>query len=292
MLTKRDRKQSKDAGGPKPISRRKPKPDILVVPSSNDTSSRKRKREERQIELAAVNILKGIPHLIDRKRAITQWLHVARPVQEDEPIHEFILKYINNSQDHDYGIQVLNILQLVRVDDVDYEKGWNWECQSRMLLWHGTLETKVASILLNGFQLPEPAWQMFGTGLYFADRASKSANYCDINKSPKPNTKGYLLLCDVLIGQAYHATEANNGYRKPPCGCDSVIANGSNVPNPTETISYRGSRIPLGKTVQNVYTFPTLKLLFNEYVVYHPEKVKPLYLVKFEFVTKPVLHVG
>ncbi|CAL8092502.1 unnamed protein product [Orchesella dallaii] len=266
--------------------------DLIVIPSTSTNASKslKRKREESQIELSAVNILKGIPNLVNRKRAITSWLQVARSVSDSEEIHELILKYINNSQEHGYGIQVLNILQILRVGDVDYESKPEWRSKKRMLLWHGTSEENLASILLNGFQLPPRRNQMFGAGIYFADRVSKSANYSSCGRVSE--TKGYLLLCDVLVGQAYQALTANNMYTSPPVNCDSVMGNGQNIPNLVENVNFNGSCVPLGKTVVSNFLLRSCPLLYNEYVIYNPEKVKPLYLVKFEYGTAPVHHVG
>jgi len=120
--------------------------------------------------LGAVEILKTIPGVVDRKRAIHSWLNVARQVNPDETIHEYILKYINNSQDHFYGIQVTNILEITRADDMGYKNDLDWQTEKRMLLWHGTSEDKLASILRHGFQMPPYKSQMFGRGIYFADR--------------------------------------------------------------------------------------------------------------------------
>ena len=45
--------------------------------------------------------------------------------------------------------------------------------------------------------IPFQAGYMFGKGVYFADKASKSANYC---KTTKDENTGLLLLCDVALG--------------------------------------------------------------------------------------------
>ncbi len=52
----------------------------------------------------------------------------------------------------------------------------------RQLLWHGSRMTNVVGILSQGLRVAPPeapkTGYMFGKGLYFADSASKSANYC------------------------------------------------------------------------------------------------------------------
>ena len=52
----------------------------------------------------------------------------------------------------------------------------------RRLLWHGSRMTNAVGILSQGLRVAPPeapkTGYMFGKGLYFADCASKSANYC------------------------------------------------------------------------------------------------------------------
>jgi len=68
-------------------------------------------------------------------------------------------------------------------------------------LWHGSRLTNYVGILSQGLRVAPPeapvTGYMFGKGIYFADIASKSAQYC---KASKTNPVGCLLLCEVALG--------------------------------------------------------------------------------------------
>lgn len=64
------------------------------------------------------------------------------------------------------------------------------------MLWHGSRLTNFVGILKHGLRVAPPeapiTGYMFGKGIYFADIASKSAQYCQASKN---NPVGCLLLC-------------------------------------------------------------------------------------------------
>ena len=70
-----------------------------------------------------------------------------------------------------------------------------------MLLWYSTRKTDYASILANGFKLPNADAPQnaytFGKGIYFSDMVSKSAFHC---RTDQKNNVGVFLLCDVALG--------------------------------------------------------------------------------------------
>lgn len=124
------------------------------------------------------------------------------------------------------------------------------------MLWHGTKAAFVAAILESGLQLPANNFQMFGSGIYFADRISKSANYCGspclqggtfcpVNQQDADI--GYLFLCDVLLGQILGSTAAMNHLTAPPTGFDSVKGTGKLIPDPEWNKVDNGCTWPLGK---------------------------------------------
>ena len=111
---------------------------------------------------------------------------------------EFMIlqKFFDNGKVHDFKqkieirkcYEVNNCNQIASFDDQDY--GVN----EKYLLWHGTKIKNIKHILTQGFKLAEYNKGMFGNGIYFADRMSKSAQYCDQDRS------GVLLLCEVALG--------------------------------------------------------------------------------------------
>lgn len=94
-----------------------------------------------------------------------------------------IKKYIRNSDAHDdFGVKLVSILQVSRTHE-QYQDSFGI-ADNRMMLWHGTKPENVKGILESGFELPTREFQMFGKGIYFADRVSKSAQYCTTWRYP------------------------------------------------------------------------------------------------------------
>lgn len=107
----------------------------------------------------------------------------------------------------------------MRRNDFEFEHDEDKAAKFRMMLWHGTKSDCVAKILQSGIQNPPAKNQMFGTGIYFADRVSKSAQYCPNTQKPTApvaETEGYLFLCDVLVGKMFNARKARNDATSPP----------------------------------------------------------------------------
>ncbi|CAL8147051.1 unnamed protein product [Orchesella dallaii] len=264
---------------------------LTEISSGNITKTKpvkRKKGEERAIEPLAKYFLQMIPNLITLERPIKSWLQAAkivRPVNHMEYIHSLIMKYVTAGQVYGSGIQVMDIVEIRRVEDVAYEMSGDWTTKKRMLLWHGTVEENLASILINGLQIPPLRHQLFGAGIYFADRVAKSAIFC---YEGKPDTKPYyLLLCDVLVGNSYIGLKPHRMLTSPPKNYDSVMGNGKDIPDPSETVCYKDMHIPLGLSVPNCGDLEECFLDDNEYAVYKPENVKPLYLVRFEFTPRP-----
>lgn len=72
---------------------------------------------------------------------------------------------------------------------------------NRRLLWHGSRATNFGGILSQGLRIAPPeapvSGYMFGKGIYLADMASKSANYCCSHIS---GGQALLLLCEARLG--------------------------------------------------------------------------------------------
>lgn len=72
---------------------------------------------------------------------------------------------------------------------------------NRWLLWHGSRLTNFVGIMSQGLRIAPPeapvTGYMFGKGVYFADMASKSANYCGASRQ---HPVACILLCDVALG--------------------------------------------------------------------------------------------
>lgn len=81
---------------------------------------------------------------------------------------------------------------------------------------------------------------MFGKGIYFADIASKSANYC----LPKHNSTGLLLLCEVSLGEMNDKFTADYTAQNLPPGKHSTRGVGKFAPKSGETLD--GVFVPNG----------------------------------------------
>ncbi|CAL8135941.1 unnamed protein product [Orchesella dallaii] len=238
------------------------------------------------LDPAALQIMMQLPGA--NSASFPTCLYKAQIITPADEIYDYIKTYIRNGSVHNYKLKILNIIRIVRNNDVEFQHDPKMKGKKRKLLWHGTNDTFVAGILQTGFQIPTAKNQMFGTGIYFADRASKSANYCG---DTKRGAVGYLLLCDVAIGKSYNSMNAKNNFTTVPTittqsGAiryfDSLKCTGANIPDPKENIDFYGTAIPLGKTIQNTkYTSYTVQ--YNEFIVYKSSQVKIKYLVKVQF---------
>jgi poly [ADP-ribose] polymerase len=96
---------------------------------------------------------------------------------------------------------------------------------------------------------------MFGHGIYFANKATKSTNYCSVRARGVPH---FLFLAEVAVGKSYIAPEAMSDLREPPQGHDSVLGRAGH------TTAWGG------------------KLQFDEFIVYQATQQTLRYLVTFD----------
>lgn len=127
---------------------------------------------------------------------------------------------------------------------------------------------------------------MFGKGIYFADIASKSANYCLPSKN---NNEGLLLLCEVALGEMNDKLSADYTAHNLPVGKHSTRGVGRF--RPSSGVVFDGIYIPNGELqatgIEQVYDFIIqTSLLYNEYVVYNRDQIKCKYIVRLRFLPK------
>ena len=108
-----------------------------------------------------------------------------------------VRKYFRNSNPHNIDMRIVQIWQVHNVRDYARFMDQDFDKVDNRLLWHGTTRSNLVSILQNRLRLPVVATNghMFGPGIYFADRMSKSANYTD-QSGPE-----VFLLCQVALGR-------------------------------------------------------------------------------------------
>ncbi|XP_065208891.1 poly [ADP-ribose] polymerase-like [Planococcus citri] len=208
------------------------------------------------------------------------------PLNRTDREFQRIQLYVENSHaetQSDYNLEIVEIYTVERRGERKRYEPFK-KLHNRKLLWHGSRLPNFAGILSQGLRIAPPKalktgyrnW--FGNGIYFADRVSKSANFC---YSKNTNNTGLVLLCQVALGDM-HELERKKKLSKPPAGKHSVLGLGLREPDPSQSFVRKdGVEIPLGKEI--LINDPGRWLDYNEYVVYDAAQVKVEYLVQLKF---------
>lgn len=184
--------------------------------------------------------------------------------------------YVKNSS-QGYNLQVLEIFSLKR--DGEDKKFNPDKLDNRKLLFHGSSFSNFVGILTNGMRIAPPeapcSGYNFGKGVYTADMAGKSANYCRTYQS---GGVGLFVMCEVALGRQYEVTVPN--HQPCPKEYDSTKCDGQVMPDPSGTKVLKGGlEVPMGKTIKN----PKGGYMgVNEYIVYDTKQVRLPYLIKFK----------
>lgn len=205
------------------------------------------------------------------------------PLDNGEDDFEMIIKYVANSHGSthtQYKLEVQNIYRVERQNGAKFKE----EIGNKMLLWHGSRLTNWAGILKQGLRIAPPeapvTGYMFGKGVYFTDIVSKSANYCFASRR---QPFGFLLLCEVALGDTCDKIDADYNGNNLPKGKSSTRGLGKEVPDPNHTLIMScGTKVPLGKAIA-VQDKGNYTLMYNEYVIYDVSQIQPRYLVKVKF---------
>ncbi|MHB1953119.1 MAG: hypothetical protein ACYCOU_05175 [Sulfobacillus sp.] len=192
----------------------------------------------------------------------------------DPEVIETIRSYLTtNRGSHDFQLEVKHIFAVCRQGEKLSEESGN--CQ---LLWHGSRLANFAGILTQGLKI-NPLnvvrhGSMFGNGIYFANSATKSAQYLHAAKGQL----GVLALCAVSLGNCWELKQSAN-VQTLPAGFSSVWGRGEMTPDPRRHQKLPGDpriTVPIG-TLQPSYQGGSL--MYDEYVVYRESQVQLRYLV-------------
>lgn len=121
--------------------------------------------------------------------------------QEFAELKNYLVNTRGHTHNHSY--QVENIFRIERQGEKDRFDAsvFGKLNQNRRLLWHGSRATNFGGILSQGLRIAPPEapvnGYMFDKGIYLADMASKSANYCCSYQS---GNTALLLLCEAELG--------------------------------------------------------------------------------------------
>lgn len=184
---------------------------------------------------------------------------------------------------HHYQLDLLSIHRVLREDERYRDrKNYFLNMPNHMLLFHGSRMSNYLSILTEGIRIPRENQvlngSVLGLGAYFADSVSKSYNYC---RALETNNIGYVLVCEVALGDRPQTVTQATCDRRPPSDYTSRIAQGFHTPNPKEetTVSMSGShvRVPLGNLIRS--NVQSSSFQYNEYVIYDSRQYRFRYVL-------------
>ncbi len=204
-----------------------------------------------------------------------------KPVTIEEA--SLLTSYFYNTQGKTHSIK-LKIKDMFAINRIEEEMRYlKWKTlHNRQLLWHGSRLCNFVGILTKGLLLNPGAeiaktGAMFGYGLYFANCATKSANYMGIS-SGEP---GIMILCEVALGtclKLHHSQHYSSSTLKAPY--TSVQGIGQYTPDEKGyTTQADGLIIPNGILIDQGQPG---SLLYDEFIVYDQSQVKIKYLILFE----------
>ena len=150
----------------------------------------------------------------------------------------------------------------------------------------GSALSNWAGILSAGLKIAPPEAPAngynFDKGLYFADVAEKSKQYC----RPPRDGPAVLCLADVALGKQLvkRAPDVNANNARVLASMDSVQAIGLQGPDPEAgTVDHHGAAIPLGETRTARATGDADRQVFmghNEFIVYETARHQIKYVLQ------------
>lgn len=206
-----------------------------------------------------------------------------RPLERGNEEFEIVSKYLTGSHGmtHMFTMEIVNIYSVFKPSEHARFKD---RIGNRMLLWHGSRVSNFYNILSHGLRIAPPEVPltgfMFGKGVYFADVASKSGNYC----YPSKGKCALLMLSEVALGDPEVYRDADYNADELASGKSSTFGVGKYRPNEKNYVTLKdGVKIPMGPLEDHSDDGTRYSLLYNEYVVYDVAQIRSRYLVEVMF---------
>ena len=250
---------------------------IELLEALSDIKRAMKAMDDEEDEAKDKDEVKEVPNPIDLQyKRLNVNLEPLDQTGDDFKLIEKYIQSTHGSTHKSYQMDVEEIF-ICEKDAAFKDKG------NRMLLFHGSRLSNFAGILSQGLRIAPPeapvTGYMFGKGCYFADMASKSANYCWATKT---QPKGLLLLCEVSLGKTNDLLQADYNANQLPKGKNSVKGVGKTRGKPENYHTMEdGTIVPLGPS--ETEAVPGGSLLYNEYIVYDTAQVRLRYLAKINF---------
>ncbi|XP_060775518.1 protein mono-ADP-ribosyltransferase PARP3 isoform X2 [Neoarius graeffei] len=211
---------------------------LLVLADIEIAQSLKAESEKMKEEMVAT-----VPHPIDQDYQSLK----CNLTLMDKKSKEFkiIEKYLNATGQ---GLSIIDVWQVDRETEGERFSASD-ALENRKLLWHGTNVAVVAAILKSGLRIMPHSGGRVGRGIYFASENEKSAGYVRTSKDI-----GIMFLNEVALGKEYTITKDDSSLKKAPNGYDSVVARGTQEPDPSKDVSIEldGKKVtvPQGKAIK------------------------------------------
>lgn len=227
--------------------------DQVVLNFCKEIAEQEDRLKQLEAAVATANARQGNPHvsLYDALGADIMLL------PQNDRCYGEVHDYIARTAVHGYQPRVRDIFAVAVPQDRSAFAQNTAGRRKTALLFHGTANQNVCHILRSGLICPRVAsnGRMFGDGIYFANKCTKSTNYCRASGAGAPHM---LFLAEVALGRQYVARDAMPGLKAAPDGYDSVWG------KPAWTW-------PLGGGLR-----------FDEFIVYNAAQQSLRYLVTFD----------
>ncbi|XP_035489725.1 poly [ADP-ribose] polymerase 2 [Scophthalmus maximus] len=222
-------------------------------------------------------------HPLDRQYCSLQCK--LQPLDSGSHEYKVVEKYLHSTHAPTHQDYTMTLLDVFSVDRDGESHNFISQIHNRTLLWHGSRLSNWVGILSRGLRVAPPeapvTGYMFGKGIYFADMSSKSANYCFANQH---NHVGLLLLCEVALGDCHELLDADYEANNLPTGKHSTKGLGQTGPDPQNSVTLDGVKVPMGPGVKTkVGKNSGYSLLYNEFIVYNPAQTRMRYLLRIRF---------
>ncbi|KAM9814110.1 protein mono-ADP-ribosyltransferase PARP3 [Neosynchiropus ocellatus] len=192
-------------------------------------------------------------------------------------VFKIIEKYLTKTACSYRKTKIVNVWEVDRELEGD-RFSLHDELENRRLLWHGTNIAVVAAILKSGLRIMPHSGGRVGRGIYFASENSKSAGYVCTSK----NT-GVMFLSEVALGKEHTITKDNSSLKKAPNGYNSVVARGTQEPDPTQDVSItldnKQVAVPQGKAIDQPQ-YSDSYFSQSEYLIYQESQCRLRYLLE------------
>ncbi len=177
-------------------------------------------------------------------------------LDSESDAYKSLVEYVKRTVVHGYSINIKDIFEIEIPVEREAYMGDTRGKSKKDLLFHGTYNRNIRHILRSGLICPRTAsnGRMLGNGIYFANKASKSTNYCNSSSYQIPQM---LFVAEVALGKMYTAHNADPYSNEPPAGYDSVF----------------------GKA--NYTKSSYLTLMNDEFVVYRPSQQTIRFMITF-----------